>query len=181
MTWSTPITFADNDILTAAQYNQSVRDNLLETAPAKATGSGNWFTVIGENQLAQRAITSATVSESETTTSTSYVDLDTFGPSVTVSCKFAIVMISAHMRNDNASDGKGAFASVAVSGGSTIAPSDEWMASSGGVKSGNSSRIGSSNAFDLTDAVNTFTMKYRTQVGYSPARFARREIVVIGL
>jgi hypothetical protein len=181
MAWSTPITVATNDILSAAQYNQSIRDNLLETAPAKATSSGNWFTVSGTNQISERNMSSAVVNTSDQTTSTTYADLDSTGPSVTVNCLAAMVFISARMRNLAATDGKGAYVSVEVSGATSISASDSWMISSAGVKSGNPERMGSSHGFVLTPGDNTFTMKYKCQTGYTPAQFEQREIVVIPL
>lgn len=177
MAWSTPITVATNDILTAAQYNLGVRDNFLEMAPAKATGSGNIFTTTGTNQIAERQIGSAIVSESQATSSTSYADLATVGPSVTVNCAAALVFIAARMSNDN--DGRGAYASVAVSGATTVAASDDWMISLGGSADVNPIRVGGSIAFPTTPGSNTFTMKYKSQTGYTPSRFEYREIVVI--
>jgi len=39
MAWFTPLAGVSTATLTAAQWNASVRDNLLETAPAKATSA----------------------------------------------------------------------------------------------------------------------------------------------
>jgi len=181
MAWSTPITVATNDILTAAQYNQSVRDNLLEMASAKASGPGNWFTVSGTNQLAERKFVSSVANDSGQTISTSYADLTTAGPSVTVNCLAAVVFVSARMRNLATTDGKGAYASFEVSGATSIGASDNWMASSGGVKSNNPQRISSCRGVLLNAGDNTFTMKYRCQPTYTPAQFEQREIVVIPL
>lgn len=181
MAWSTPITVATNDVLTAAQYNQSVRDNLLEMAAAKATGPGNWFTVSGTNQIAERKFSSSVVNDIGQTISTSYADLTTAGPTVTVNCLAAVVLFSARMRNMASVDGKGAYASVEVSGATSVAASDNWMASSGGVKSNNPNRISSTRGFLLNPGDNTFTMKYRCQPTYTPAQFEQRELVVIPL
>lgn len=179
MAWSTPITVATNDLLTAAQYNQSVRDNLLEMAPAKATASGNLFTATGVNQIAERMVSSSVVNTAESTTSTSYADLATVGPSVTVNCSAAVVFISAKLSNPNA--GRGAYASVAISGSTTRTANDFQMISMGGMAADNPLRIASCMAFATTSGTNTFTMKYKSQPGGTPSRFEHREMVVIAL
>src|SRR5215217_4239281 len=84
MAWSTPLTAVDGAILTFGQWNASVRDNLLETAPAKATATGTYFVGTGTNSIAQRTITEANQVNSTTTTSTTYVNLDAGTPAVTV-------------------------------------------------------------------------------------------------
>jgi hypothetical protein len=43
MAWVTPKTYVASDILTAADFNQDVRDNMLETETAKATKAGGLF------------------------------------------------------------------------------------------------------------------------------------------
>ena len=60
MAWSAPMTAVANTVFTAAQFNQHVRDNLNETAPAKATASGGYFVATGVNAIAQRFADSAT-------------------------------------------------------------------------------------------------------------------------
>jgi hypothetical protein len=179
MSWSAPLTVAANDILTAAQYNQSVRDNMLQMAPAKATGPGNWFSVSATNEISERMINSSVVTTSEQTSSTSYVDLSTVGPSVTVTCKYALVFMNVRMRNVNG-DGRGAYVSLACSGASTFSANDNWMISSAGIKNDNPVRVGGSFGFTVSSAgTNTFTMKYKCQAGYTPAQFEQRELVVI--
>lgn len=181
MAWSTPLTVATNDILTAAQYNQSIRDNFLQMAPAKATGPGNWFTVSATNEISERGITSNVVNAAEQTSATTYSDLSTVGPSVTVNCKYALAFMNVRMRNVHG-DGRGAYVSLACSGATTFAASDNWMISSAGIKDGNPVRIGSAFGFTCSTAgSNTFTMKYRCQPGYAPAQFEMRELVVIPL
>lgn len=179
MAWTTPITVATNDILTAAQYNQSVRDNMLEMAPAKATGSGNLFMGVAANQIAERVVGSSVVAAMESTTSTSYGDLTTVGPLVTANCTAAIVFISAKMSNPN--EGRSATVSVAISGATTRAASDDWCLSVGGSAANNPIRVGAAMAFALNSGSNTFTMKYKSQAGYTPSYFEDREMVVIPL
>ena len=84
MAWSAPMTAVSGSVFTAAQFNTFVRDNLNETSPAKATTSGAYFTVSGTNEITERVPASASTLVSETTTSTSFTDLTTVGPEVTV-------------------------------------------------------------------------------------------------
>lgn len=86
MAWSTPLTAVANASLTEAQWNASVRDNLNETAPAKATSSSRprSFWATGLNSIAQREVRQDTVNATETTGSGTYVDLATVGASVTI-------------------------------------------------------------------------------------------------
>ena len=54
MAWTAPMTAVANAVFTAAQFNTHVRDNLLETAPAKATTTGGYFVATGTNTIVQR-------------------------------------------------------------------------------------------------------------------------------
>lgn len=83
MAWTAPATWT-NSVLTAAQLNAQLRDNMLETAPAKATTAGSIFVATGLNGLVERLPAEVWESASETTTSTTYVNLTTIGPNVTV-------------------------------------------------------------------------------------------------
>jgi hypothetical protein len=84
MAWTTPLTAVSNAALTAAQWNASVRDDLLTTPAALATGANQWFVSSGANTVVARTPSFGnTVSTSQGTTSTSFVDLATVGPSLT--------------------------------------------------------------------------------------------------
>jgi hypothetical protein len=182
MAWTTPITVATNDLLSAAQYNQSVRDNLMETAPAKASGPGNIFTTADTNKLIERDVTSVSIGALESTASFSYGDLDTVGPIVSVNCHAAIIMFSARMRNTNAADGKGAYVAVQVSGTSSAPAADNLCVSVGGLASASPMRASGMMAFTApAEGRYTFTMKYRCQSGYPSAQFDQRNLTVIPL
>lgn len=85
MTWTAPMTFTAGSVLTAAQLNTFLRDNLLETAPAKAASSGQYFVATGANVIAARAASGASVAASQNHTGdTNWSDLATVGPAVTV-------------------------------------------------------------------------------------------------
>lgn len=54
MAWTSPMTAVANTEFTAVQFNTHIRDNLLETAPAKAVNPGSYFAVSGTNSIAER-------------------------------------------------------------------------------------------------------------------------------
>jgi hypothetical protein len=164
---------------TAAQFNQYVRDNLNQTAPALATTASQLFVSTGANAIATRVPTTASVATVQSTASTSFTDLATVGPAVTVTCgTIALVWFAAAMAN--ASSDAQCNASVGVSGATSVAASDVWALTSDGVTAGNYIRYGTTHAFTgLTAGSNTFTMKYRA--GSSTASYQRREIIVLPL
>ena len=124
MAWTAPMTAVDGAIFTAAQFNASIRDNFLETAPAKATAANGYFVATGANSIAQRFPASLAVNLLETTASATYGDLATFGPSVTVTTGTkALVIITAQVDNDTV--GGTSLATVLVSGASSVPVSDD--------------------------------------------------------
>jgi hypothetical protein len=121
---------------------------------------------------------SATVATDQTTTSTSYTDLATAGPAVTLTTGTkALVIISCEAESDGIN--VPTFASVAVSGATTIAASDtiaiKWQ-----LRENIENRHSVATRFTtLTAGSNTFTVKYRTTS--DTASFGDREIIVIDL
>lgn len=179
MAWTAPMTAVANAVFTAAQYNAHVRDNLLETAPAKATAAGNYFVATGVNAIAERVISTSRVNTSQTTASTSYTDLATAGPAVTVTTGTR-AMVWTNCQLQNSVDSAGTHASVTVSGASSIGASDAAAISLDGVLAANPWRLGTCYMFDtLTAGSNTFTMKYRVSAG--TGTFHRRHIIVMPL
>lgn len=177
MAWTTPLTAVSNATLTAAQWNASVRDNLLETGPAKITTAGRYLVGTAANALAERVIDGATVSTSQTTTSTTYASLATAGPAVTVTTGArALVFISATMANN--SIGQKSWISCAVSGATTIAATDtesiEFQ-----VYGSNAEFAGTRAIFfkTLNSGSNTFTVQYRVSAGTTT--FQDRDIIVM--
>lgn len=181
MAWSTPLTAVANSALTAAQWNASVRDNLLETSPAKATAAGRIFVSTGANAIAERVIDQVTNTDSGTTSSTSFTDLTgtAVGPSVTVTTGTrALVWFSCQMGNS----GTNAVtqAAVAVSGATTLAADNTKDLYIDGLGGGQAIRAGIVELFTgLTPGSNTFTLKYR--VGSGTGTFYDRAIGVIAL
>lgn len=59
MAWTAPRTWTTSETVTAAIMNAHVRDNLLETGPAKVTTAGDLLYATGANALARLGIGSA--------------------------------------------------------------------------------------------------------------------------
>lgn len=178
MAWSAPITFVANAILTAAQMNSQVRDNMLETAPAKATTEGRLIVTTGANAVEERALPDDIVETAQTTTSATYTDLATVGPTVTLTTGVrALVFINAEIEINSTTEI--GLASFAVSGATTSAAIDGRSVNYQSPVSGHQMRAATVNTIALTAGSNTFTMQYRTTGG--TATFSRRRIQVLGL
>jgi hypothetical protein len=165
MAWTTPLTAVANAALTAAQWNASVRDNLLLTSPALATTSGSYMAVSGANTIAQRTPQTATVITQESSASTSFVDLTTVGPSVTVTSG-ATALVSVHSRLSNATAVSSTRAGYVISGATTIA-ADADRAS--GFRSSDAGQLVNCSAVflqtALTNGSNTFKEVYKVDAG----------------
>jgi hypothetical protein len=177
MAWGTPLTAVANSALTAAQWNASVRDNLNETAPAKATTAGTIFVATGVNTIAERFILDDIVETSETTTNTSYISLATNGPVVTITTGVkAMVWINCSMSNSTAN--QGTWASWECSGATTIAAIDSralYLQSA----AGNDTRAGVCSLNTTTPGSNVFRMLYR--VTGNTGTFLRRRMQIMSL
>lgn len=128
------------------------------------------------------ANSNATVGTSQTTTSTSYTDLATGGPAVTVTTgSKALVIVTATMANN--SSNAYSYMDFAVSGATTRSASDSTAAivRQTGASSGQNQeiRLSSASVVSLTAGSNTFTSKYRVSGG--TGTFINREIIVINL
>lgn len=182
MAWSAPMTAVANTAFTAAQFNTYVRDNLNQTAPAKATTAGTIFVGTGSNSIAERFPSTDIVNTTQTTSNTSYVNLGTTGPTVTVQTGVsALVFIQCRIRNTTSTNT--AFASYALSGATSMASDDNRCISSLGETNAGGDYTGSflhtTGTSALTAGSNTFTMKYR--VGGGEGEYSRRRIIVIPL
>lgn len=177
MAWTSPMTATSGAVLTAAQWNANVRDNLNETAVAKATTAGGLFVATGANALAERFMGGNTVLTSQSTTSTSYTDLATAGPSATVTTGTTATVLW-FVKMDNTTNGSVSKCSVAVSGATTTAASDNYAAWCEHDSSNLDSLtfMGMNRFTALTAGSNTFTMKYA--VGANTGNFSNRQILV---
>jgi hypothetical protein len=175
------MTAVANTVFTAAQFNQFVRDNLNETAPAKATAAGGYFVATGVNEIAQRQIGGATDLDSGTTTNSTFTDLDApanVGPTVTVTTGArAILFYHCEL---SASGSGAARMSVEVSGASSIAPAlnrSIGITNAAGVTIGVGNAVLFAGGVALTPGSNTFTAKYRVSAG--TGTFSNRRLIVL--
>lgn len=178
MAWSAPMTAVSGSVFTAAQFNQFVRDNLNETAPARATTAGAHFVATGTNEIAERISQQGSVlTTAETTTSTSYTDLTTAGPAVTVETgPSAMVIVHASLENSGAGSSRMAYE---ITGDSSIAPADNRGIGVFGVAGAGVICSSVSIHKDLTPGTNTFTAKYRVSSG--TGSFSSRRLGVFPL
>lgn len=180
MSWTAPMTFVANQVLTAAQLNTHLRDNVLETEVAKAVTIGGYFVATGKNRIAERLVLINRVNTTQGTTSTSYTDLETGGPTLTVNTGSRCFVITSCGKESSVANGKAAM-SWEISG-ATTRPADDQVANSisgcgllGPIRSAN---------FDLLTTLNpgenTFTCKYKSD-STGTATFRHRMIAVIPL
>lgn len=160
-------------VFSAALFNQYIRDNLLETAPALATQVSSWFPADAVNSLAERTPVQDNDVGASTTTSTAYGNLaDGLSTTVTVATgNRALVSIYANF--SNSVNGNRTWVGYEVSGASTVAASDTNAIDhsfNGGMRWGASFLV-----TGLTQGSNTFTLRYRVTAGtgtYSIRRLA---------
>jgi hypothetical protein len=180
MAWTAPLTFVAGNVLTAAQLNQQLRDNMLTTAPALATTAGGIFAVTGTNAIAQRLLSQNEVLTAETTASTTYVALATAQAVTVTTGTQAIVFLSAQLTNATA--GNESHMGYAVSGATTVAAADSssllYVPATASTHF-----MACSRAFyhtGLTAGSNTFTAQFRSSAATN-CQARNRQIFVIPL
>ena len=174
------MTAVANTTFTAAQFNQHVRDNLNETAPAKATSAGSYFVADGVNSIAERTPNVDSVLTPQTTASTSFTDLSTVGPTVTATTgPYALVLTHCQVENDGLGS---AYAGVEVTGASSHAAALNRAINTfnaPNVRVGAGTAVLYAGSLALTPGSNTFTMKYRVSSG--TGTFGDRRLIVMPL
>src|SRR4030095_8605456 len=183
MTWTAPFTAVENSLLTAAQFNVFVRDNLLETEAARATapptGSGYIWCGSGPNRIAQREAKQAIVETSQTTSQVEYSDLATLGPSLTMNFHTSmLVMINSKIANSSTFYSS---ASYEVTGAEFESPaiSGREIVKDGGT--GIAHRFGAVQLFDLLPADGLYTVKMKYKVSAGTGTFENRRLQVMAL
>jgi hypothetical protein len=179
--WTAPLTAVSSAALTAAGWNATVRDNLAETATAKAATPGGYFVATGANAIAQRLPQMASVLVTETTTSDSYGDLTTFGPSVTVETGVAALVI-IHAQVSTTTGSGSARMSYLTSGETDINPADNrsvgWFGETAqGPTASTAILHGAGAGLDQNPGTHTYTAKYRVTSG--TGQFQHRRIMVL--
>lgn len=156
MTWAAPRTWVAGEMATAALLNQHARDNFKALVPQAAS-----------------------VNTAETTTSTTYADLATAGPSVTVNTfTAAYVFWGGFLTNSNAAVWSIMSYELNSAGATTIAASDTWHAL-------HKVEAATFNLYttklhrreNLNAGSNVFKVKYRVTAG--TGTFSDRNILVI--
>lgn len=180
MAWTAPMTATANTAFTAAQFNTHVRDNLLETAPGKATssfGNGSIPVKSATNQITFRTPSQAQVTTEQSTTSTSYTNLSTTGPTVTVT-HGAMAFVSWHASIRNSSTNS-SYVSVALTGSNTDSANDDRaLRHRDGTGSSGEEMIGMSFLYTgLTAGTTTFQLKYRVIGGTGTFRYRRLSVI----
>ncbi len=179
MAWTVPMTFVTGAVLSAAQLNIYLRDNMNCQAPAKSTATTNvHFITTGPSAFEARpyGIAQANTSKAFPAATPTYSDLPQPGPQVTLTTgDRALAWWSCNARNSlvNAAT----MCSVAVTGATEIEASDLWQVSTDGLTAATALAMSQFKMFDLTPGVNTFTMKYRNNTGIGT--WADRHIMVM--
>ena len=194
-------TFSSGQVLTAAQQNASARTGIpvFASTTTRNAAFGGTNKTIAEGQLCflegvgLQMYTSAgvwititpqtaSVETSQNTASTTYTDLTTAGPAVTLETgTVALVTISATV-GEVTNDAGTIYASFAVSGATTIAASDANGILFQVLNVAGNPQASIARTFritGLTAGSNTFTMKYRISAG-SSVSYAARNITVTG-
>ena len=155
---------------TVARLAVGANDTVLIADSSTATGL-KWGTPV-----VAPASASATVAANQSTSSTTYTDLVTVGPEVTITTGTKALVILNTIAFSSTT-GLFAGATYEVSGATTIAADDTLKVSNGATSA---SRISAASRLTtLTAGSNTFTMKYKSNG--ATANFINREIIVIDL
>lgn len=164
MAWTAPMTAVVGAVLTAAQWNQHVRDNFLETAPAKATTAGGYFVSTGVNAIAERTLAATEDSAVQATGSTSYVTLNA-GPVATATTGTS-AMVHWAVRFSNNTLAQNSYTTFAVGGATTIAAVESYALFWTQPVANNTVTLARSYLLtSLTPGINSFTMQHRVTGG----------------
>lgn len=146
-------------------------------------GSSDWGTTLNTalsdiNDTAEDSVAGggASVTTQQDTTSTSYTDLSTSGPSVSVTLtepRTVIVFVKSELYQLSTTDD--VFMSFAATGATTVSASDARAVRHNGSGTGEAYSAFAVIACDA--GTTTFTAKYRAEGG--GARFANREIAAV--
>ena len=157
MGWTAPRTWLVGEVVTAGVMNTHIRDNLIDLN-SRATMVSN------------------TLVTAQTRSVTTFGDLATVGPSVTlVTHTLVEVMLSVAVEQNT--DSSGGLMSFAVSGASTIAADNVRAVGTTFQRAADKARWSDSFILTVTPGSNTFTGKYRTQ-NSGTASFDNRTIKV---
>jgi hypothetical protein len=178
MAWTAPRTWVEGETITAALLNTHLRDNMLETEAALATGglTGGYFVGNSTNDIVERKAGYGQTLGTTTTSSSTYTGV---APTVTVtSSDRALVLWSANFSEDTAN--RSCWCSVAVSGATTIAATDDTSLAGSSVAANRDRQMMSIKWFNTLNAgSNIFTMQYHVQGGVGVGTWSERRLFVL--
>lgn len=172
MAWTAPMT-ASAGALSAAQWNQQVRDNLLETEAAKAVTTGSYIAQSDTNQLAERTLLYDVQAGNTVVATTTWTSLGT-AISTTSATVNALVLFAGRMNTTIAN----AQADICVSLDAAPTATDEQsMISWSGFAAANNNRASGMTFVSKTPGAWTLTMFGRVSSG--SCTFSLKELVLI--
>jgi hypothetical protein len=169
--------------ITVSQFNVHVRDNLLETEAGRAVNPAWLWFADGPNQSSEHQIEDHVIEDSESTTSEEYTDLETYGPTVTLTCNnWILIFTNCRIANSGAN---ASYASYEVASEEEGAFLDEAKASRALIRDGGA---GTANRYGQVSSLKGLagrgryrvTMKYRTNSG-TTGTFQQRRLQVMPL
>lgn len=184
MAWTAPMTAVSGNIFKASEFNTHIRDNLLQTAPSFNTPTGAFFVTSGTNVLRTTMPQGASVTTSQTTTSTSYANLTTVGPTVADITVQSFTLVGLGAEVSNSASGNMTRMSLEVTGafkdedGNPITTfnfpaNDAWSV---GQSTTVAHQFGGFFVFNLQPGTYTITAKYKVAGG--TGTFANRSLYV---
>jgi hypothetical protein len=173
--------YADGDVFSADEINStngtinyidptSATDGQVLTRDNASPGKIKWATPL--------ASAGNVVVTGETTTSTTFTDLTTTGPEVTLTTGTNVLIIISARASTTAATSL-CVMGYEVSGASTVTANDARSRMTVGINANDSFNVSSARVQTLTAGSNTFTAKYRVNSG--TGTFSSRSIYVVDL
>ena len=177
MAWSTLPAYSDGTALTAAMLT-AIKDNINETAAAKATTAGRYFASTGGNTIAERVVRQTYDAAGGTTSSSSFTNLAgaSPGPACDNTVTGPLALVCVECQCNNSTGGASSRMSYEVLNATSSAATDDR-----GILDQNSAgydnRYASLELQALTPGTNDFRSRYRVSSGNGS--FSARTMIVM--
>lgn len=162
MPWSDPANhvWTVGELVTAANMNTYIKDNLIDVDRRASFKGGS-------------------VEATEQTTSTSYTDLTTVGPQVSIDVgQTGEIVVNMYAALANLTANNATFMSFAITGATTRAAADNFALAWTPGTNGRGARYGAAiHVFALNPGIHTVTAKYRVSGGTGD--YTNRRITVV--